>query len=79
MYVQPFKLHDKQYFSPFYLGRLWYVGFGSIINLIFVHKHVWMKKQTYFYIKNIQTEFVLPIFYSGCLNITTVYSTLSEV
>ena len=44
MYVQPFKLHDKQYFSPFYLGRLWYVGFGSIINLIFVHKHVWMKK-----------------------------------
>ena len=39
-----FKLHDKQYFSPFYLGRLWYVGFGSIINLIFVHKHVCMKK-----------------------------------
>ena len=39
-----FKLHDKQYFPPFYLGRLWYVGFGGIINLIFVHKHVYMKK-----------------------------------
>ena len=66
MYVQPFKLHDKQYFSPFYLGRLWYVGFGSIINLIFVHKHVWIKK-TDFDIKNIQIGLCVPnIFGKNC-------------